>query len=88
MKLKRFGSRLLRRQSVNRLSFLLMWLIGALVLYYVAVLDRNAFNVRCASFVTPALYALWHGRLPWPIYGSPCHGLFMALIVAGARPAG
>ena len=46
------------RQSIVRFSFLLVWLAGALALYYVAVLDRNAFNVRYASFVTPALYAL------------------------------
>ena len=39
------------------LSFLLAWLFGGLALYYVAVLDRNAFNVRYSSFVTPALYA-------------------------------
>jgi hypothetical protein len=47
-----------RRQSITRITFLLAWLLGALALYYVAVLDRNAFNVRYASFVTPALYAL------------------------------
>lgn len=34
------------------------WLVGATALYYVAVMDRGAFNVRYASFVTPALYAL------------------------------
>jgi hypothetical protein len=44
--------------SLAPLTFLLAWLFGALALYYVAVLDRNAFNVRYASFVTPALYAL------------------------------
>jgi hypothetical protein len=44
--------------SLARFTFLLAWLFGALALYYVAVLDRNAFNVRYASFVTPALYAL------------------------------
>jgi hypothetical protein len=40
------------------LLILLLWLVGGLALYYVAVLDRGAFNVRYASFVTPALYAL------------------------------
>ncbi len=47
-------------QSPNLQSFLftLTWLLGGLALYYVAVLDRNAFNVRYASFVTPALYTL------------------------------
>jgi mannosyltransferase len=50
-------------QSLNlsissSLLFILTWLLGGLALYYVAVLDRNAFNVRYASFVTPALYTL------------------------------
>jgi mannosyltransferase len=40
------------------LLFTLAWLIGGLALYYLAVLDRSAFNVRYASFVTPALYTL------------------------------
>jgi hypothetical protein len=39
-------------------SFLLVWLLGGLTLYYIAVLDRGAFNIRYSSFVTPALYAL------------------------------
>lgn len=46
-------------QSSNlSISFILTWLFGALALYYIAVLDRNAFNVRYASFVTPALYTM------------------------------
>ncbi|HXF64469.1 MAG TPA: glycosyltransferase family 39 protein [Caldilineaceae bacterium] len=40
------------------LLFLWSWLAGSLALYYLAVLDRGAFNVRYASFVTPALYTL------------------------------
>jgi hypothetical protein len=40
------------------LTFLLLWIFGGLALYYVAVLDRGAFNVRYSSFITPALYAL------------------------------
>jgi hypothetical protein len=40
------------------LSFLLVWLFGGLALYYIAVLDRGAFNVRYSSFITPALYVL------------------------------
>jgi hypothetical protein len=68
--------RVTRRQSITRFTFLLAWLLGALALYYVAVLDRNAFNVRYASFVTPALYALigvalaaygWWSRMLPPI---------------------
>jgi 4-amino-4-deoxy-L-arabinose transferase-like glycosyltransferase len=38
--------------------FLLTWLFGGLTLYYIAVLDRGAFNVRYSSFITPALYLL------------------------------
>lgn len=49
-------------RTVNRptthLVMLLAWLIGGLALYYMAVMDRGAFNVRYSSFVTPALYAL------------------------------
>ena len=40
------------------LLFLLVWGFGGLALYYVAVVDRGAFNVRYSSFITPALYAL------------------------------
>jgi hypothetical protein len=39
-------------------GFLLLWVFVGLALYYIAVLDRGAFNVRYSSFVTPALYAL------------------------------
>lgn len=41
-----------------QLAFLLVWLLGGLILYYIAVLDRGAFNIRYSSFVTPALYIL------------------------------
>mgnify|MGYP006866445166 CR=1 FL=1 len=47
-----------RGHHTEHLSFLLMWLIGGLALYYIAVIDRGAFNVRYSSFITPALYAL------------------------------
>ncbi|PJF45508.1 MAG: hypothetical protein CUN48_18530, partial [Candidatus Thermofonsia Clade 3 bacterium] len=43
---------------VFALLFTLIWLMGGLALYYLAVLDRSAFHVRYASFVTPALYTL------------------------------
>lgn len=53
------------------LAFLLIWLFGGLALYYIAVLDRGAFNVRYSSFITPALYLLigvaltaWNKSLP------------------------
>jgi hypothetical protein len=45
------------RSGASPSIFLLVWLLGGLSLYYIAVLDRGAFNVRYASFVTPALYA-------------------------------
>lgn len=48
----------LRNSQKTPLALLLVWLFGGLALYYVAVLDRGAFNVRYSSFITPALYAL------------------------------
>ena len=45
-------------QQKTPLAVLLLWVFGGLALYYVAVLDRGAFNVRYSSFITPALYAL------------------------------
>ncbi len=39
-------------------TFLFAWLVGGLALYYIAVLDRGAFNVRYSSFITPALYLM------------------------------
>lgn len=59
---------------VREFSFLLVWLLGGLALYYVAVIDRGAFNVRYSSFVTPALLVLaasglagWGRRLWLPL---------------------
>ena len=73
---------------VVHFSFLLAWLIGALVLYYVAVLDRNAFNVRYASFVTPALYALLGIGLAALAYvWKPLPLLGALLLVGGLLPA-
>ncbi len=46
------------RQSVWSLAFLLIWLAGGLVVYYITLLDRGTFHPRYISFVTPALYAL------------------------------
>ena len=76
------------RQSIKRLSFLLTWLVGALALYYVAVLDRNAFNVRYASFVTPALYTLLGiGLAAFTYVWKPLPGCGAALLLAGLLPA-
>ena len=54
------------------LSFLLVWLLGGLALYFIAVLDRGAFNVRYSSFVTPALYALLAVALPPSVNAGAC----------------
>lgn len=68
------------------LSFLLMWLVGGLALYYVAVLDRNAFNVRYASFITPALYALLGAAVAgWSLWVRPM-GLVALLMVVALWP--
>jgi mannosyltransferase len=76
------------RESFVRLSFLLAWLAGALALYYLAVLDRNAFNVRYAGFVTPALYALLGIGLAALAYvWKPLPWLGAALLVVGLVPA-
>lgn len=75
-------------RSAEPLSLLGFWLVGGLALYYIAVLDRGAFNVRYSSFVTPSLFALlgvtfaaWckvHGAAPLAV---------MAVVVAGFIPA-
>ncbi|MFN8445551.1 MAG: hypothetical protein U0175_32470 [Caldilineaceae bacterium] len=67
-------------------TFLLTWLVGGLLLYYVAVLDRGAFNVRYSSFVTPALYVLAGMSLSvWYGWWKPL-GWLSALIVLGSLP--
>jgi mannosyltransferase len=49
---------LLVKRSSPAVLFGAAWLAGATALYYLAVMDRGAFNVRYSSFVTPALYAM------------------------------
>jgi hypothetical protein len=62
------------------LSFLWVWLVGSLALYYLAVVDRGAFNVRYSSFVTPALYALLGvGLAAWGRWRRP-----LAVVAAAA----
>ena len=73
------------RYAPGAITFLLTWLAGGLALYYIAVLDRNAFNVRYASFVTPALYTLlgvglagfarWWRPLPYVLFVLVAAGL-------------
>lgn len=67
---------------------LLVWLFGGLTLYYIAVLDRGAFNVRYSSLVTPPLYLLlgvafagwWRWWRPWGI-------MLLFLFALGVGPA-
>lgn len=69
------------------LLFLGIWVVGGLALYYVAVLDRGAFNVRYSSFITPALYVLLGGALAaWQRWWRPLGLLGLAVIVAGFAP--
>ncbi|MGL4651821.1 MAG: hypothetical protein ACRC1H_20600, partial [Caldilineaceae bacterium] len=75
-------SSLERNASTQALLFLLVWLFGGLTLYYVAVLDRGAFNVRYSAFVTPALFALIGvGIAGWQRFWLP-----VLLIVAVGLP--
>lgn len=69
-------------------AFLLVWAIGGLALYYLAVLDRGAFNVRYSSFITPALYLLmavalyaWIKR--WRLLGL----IMLVALLIGFAPA-
>ncbi|MCC6458453.1 MAG: hypothetical protein IT328_26120 [Caldilineaceae bacterium] len=65
------------------LAFLLLWVFGGLALYYVAVLDRGAFNVRYSSFITPALYALVGVALTaWSRLWKPLAVVGMAIALA------
>ncbi len=66
------------------LSFLLVWLALGLALYYIAVLDRGAFNVRYSSFVTPALYALLGVALAgWARLWRPLAVIAAIVLLAG-----
>lgn len=72
----------------SRLWLLVFWAAGGLALYYIAVLDRGAFNVRYSSFVTPALYALIGvGLTGWPRRWMPLAAAGLALVFAGFAPA-
>lgn len=73
---------------IHPLSFLLVWLLGGLALYYIAVLDRGAFNPRYSSFVTPALYGLWGlGLAGLQQRWRPLAAGGFALLLAGIGPA-
>jgi len=70
------------------IGLLVVWVIGTLGLYYGAVLDRGAFNVRYSSFVTPALYVLLAGGLAalgrlW----RPLMVLGLGVVTVGMLPA-
>jgi len=76
------------RRERLRLSLLVFWVAGGLVLYYIAVLDRGAFNVRYSSFITPALYALLGAGLAgWGRRVSAAYPLAAVLLLVGFAPA-
>ncbi len=69
-------------------SFLLVWAIGGLALYYLAVLDRGAFNVRYSSFITPALYLLMAVALAaWAKHWRPLGLITLIVLLVGFVPA-
>jgi mannosyltransferase len=69
-------------------ALLLVWVIGGLALYYVAVLDRGAFNVRYSSLITPALYTLLGGALAaWGRWWRPLAVAGLAGVIVGLMPA-
>jgi hypothetical protein len=73
---------------VSHLSLLPAWLLGGLALYYIAVLDRGAFNVRYSSFVTPPLYLLLGMALAnWTRLWRPLSVVGLALLLVGVVPA-
>ncbi len=77
-----------RGEQRTALGFLLTWLLGGLALYYVAVLDRNAFNVRYSSFVTPALFALLGvGLAAYARWGRPLVVAGAVVLLVGIAPA-
>jgi mannosyltransferase len=70
-------------QRKTPLGFLLLWLFVGLALYYMAVLDRGAFNVRYSSFVTPALYAtIGVGLTAWSRFGRTIPVVALAGLLA------
>ncbi|CAN5703282.1 hypothetical protein BH10CHL1_BH10CHL1_21570 [soil metagenome] len=69
-------------------TFLFVWLFGSLGLYYIAVLDRGAFNIRYSSFVTPALYVLIGLALAgWRRGWRPLGVIGLAILAVGMLPA-
>ena len=74
----------LRQRHIRpALGFVASWLILGLALYYIAVLDRGAFNVRYSSFVTPALYlTLGIAVAGWGRWWRPLIGVALVAVVA------
>ncbi|MCX6044944.1 MAG: glycosyltransferase family 39 protein [Chloroflexi bacterium] len=69
-------------------TFLLVWLFGSLALYYIAVLDRGAFNIRYSSFVTPALYVLIGiACAGWRRWWRPLGVVGLVILAVGMAPA-
>lgn len=82
----------LRQRNLPRfwreLAFLLVWFAGGLFLYYLAVMDRGAFNIRYSAMVTPALIALLGaGVAGWNLRRRlPLGWLALILLVGGMIP--
>jgi len=69
-------------------ALILVWLFGGLALYYIAVLDRGAFNVRYSSLVTPPLYLLLGVALAgWWRWWRPLGIMVLLLFALGVGPA-
>ncbi len=67
---------------------ILVWLFGGLGLYYIAVLDRGAFNVRYSSLVTPPLYLLLGVALAgWWRWWRPLGVVSLLFLGLGLGPA-
>ncbi len=73
---------------ISPVSLLPIWLLGGLGLYYIAVLDRGAFNVRYSSFITPPLYLLLGMALAnWARLWRPLLVVGLGLLLIGVVPA-
>ncbi len=69
-------------------ALILVWLFGGLGLYYIAVLDRGAFNVRYSSLVTPPLYLLLGVAVAgWWRWWRGLGVMVLLLVAVGLGPA-
>lgn len=87
------GWRLRRRRHLDgqRLSLLALWLLGSLVVFYLILVTRSAFDARYISFILPALWALtawacWGWRR-WGRHGPWLAGLILLALSVPALHA-